>query len=62
MPSAHGNTTLYTEIPIWRESFNAGTVTFLVSQAKKAPNARRRPLYAYIMPSHTLGYEELQLI
>ena len=37
-PLTHMTRTLYTLIPIYLESFKAGILTLLVSQAKKHPN------------------------
>ena len=37
-PDTHIITTLYTLIPMYLESFKAGMLTSLVSQAKKHPN------------------------
>ena len=38
-PSTHMITTLYTDMPTYLLSFNAGICTFRVSHAKKAPKA-----------------------
>lgn len=40
-PSEHMTTTLYTDIPMYLLSFNAGTLTCLVSQARKQPDILR---------------------
>ena len=41
-PTAHSNTTLYTLMPIKRESFSAGMETLRVSNARNNPKMRRR--------------------
>lgn len=37
-PITHMRTTLYTDIPTYLESFNAGMLTCRVSHARNAPN------------------------
>lgn len=44
-------TTLYTDTPMYCESFSAGILTWRVSQAMYTPTINKSPLYAYKAPS-----------
>lgn len=50
-PTTLKMTTLYTDIPTYRESLSAGMLTCRVSHARKTPNNRRRPLVAKRTPN-----------
>lgn len=50
-PTTLKMTTLYTDIPTYRESLSAGMLTCRVSHARKTPNNSRRPLVAKRTPN-----------